>query len=96
MTETKVPRRAANASVFDAYLRDPPQLSYVEPSDPWPRRASLAVLERACGQRALQNHYQGLKATAQERFFEEALARLGGRAHPLAPLLKARLAAARG
>ena len=77
MTETKMPRRAANASAFDAYLRDPPQLSYVEPSDPWPRRASLAVLERACGQRALQNHYQGLKATAQERFFEEALARLG-------------------
>ena len=34
------------------------------------------MLERACGQRALQSHYQGLKARPQDHFFEEALMRL--------------------
>ena len=76
MTDTQAPLRAPQAELFDAYLRDPPQLSFVEPSDSWPRRAGLAMLERACGQRALQSHYQGLKARAQDHFFEEALMRL--------------------
>lgn len=76
MTDTQASLRAPQAELFDAYLRDPPQLSFVEPSDSWPRRAGLAMLERACGQRALQSHYQGLKARAQDHFFEEALMRL--------------------
>ena len=38
----------------------------------------------------------GERAPYDTEVVEAALARLGGRAHPLAPLLKARLAAARG
>ena len=60
---------------FEAYLRDPPRVSYVEAEDPWLRRTVIRVLELATGRRRLEAVYDQLKAKPFEihQFFDDAL-----------------------
>lgn len=60
---------------FEAYLRDPPRVSYVEPEDPWLRRNVIALLERLTGRRRLESIYHELKSKPFDvyQFFDDAL-----------------------
>ena len=77
-----VVRRSAPPPIdpmFETYLRENPRISYVQPADPWLRRAMASLLERACGRDTLERIYHDLKDSPVEPadFFAEALAATG-------------------
>jgi len=64
---------------FEAYLRDPPRLSYASDTQGWLSRGVTAGVERALGRHRIEGHYFALKARGlgSQRFFVEALERSG-------------------
>lgn len=60
---------------FACYLRDPPRLSYSEPTDPWLNRLLISSLESLLGRKKLEAVYFALKASQRpvQEFFSGAL-----------------------
>ena len=68
---------------FQAYLRDPPGLTYASSDQPWVTRQVTRSIERALGRGRLEKHYFALKARglSSQAFFQEALLRSGIQVH---------------
>lgn len=69
------PSPADVSLVAAPYVRAAPRISYVEPDDPWARRAFVGTLERLSGRRRIERIYHAVKAEPFDvvRFFDRAL-----------------------